>query len=1091
MSLKNNLFIALNIILAVLFLLAWPVNIKPFSFTVANQKDEKVKYAEIREGETFVQEFPRKGEYLESIELLIKDIAPEQTGNIRITLCDGQGSLLAEQKIPLAELINDTFNKVSVKKNLEEDADYFLEIASDGCGEDQFSLGIFEKEKEKQEAVVIYHYRNTMNRIRTLMWWLLLGIIWLLLVKLFFDSSADKIKQTLSSPGTIAQAAVVIGIIACFCLASALSPAVKAEKSLRTLWHVFLIWGILIWLLRLLKNRVEWKNYMPKTAYRKYMPVIFVLFINAIVRIPMIGTMQRWDAGEYYYRLGTACENYDFTIQSIFDNFRLCTHSNLGFSLIMAIGEFLNPRGIAGVQVMTLILTLLAVYCIYCLIKDWWLRCGPWLAAGFTLPISFTPIFLGTFAYVNTDYQLALYFIFLLFAEFKGWHILSWLAAVLVSQCKETGVLIILGYYGFRILSDLFHEKGNVIRRLLLLFRKSSVWIALMTGAVYAATVLKVGRLATWVQNADAESSLSWSNSEINCFGFRPDYIIHCIKQYFILNFAWLITGAILCCILIILLKKQHCSVQRYTGFIGAMLGFFIFGLVYITGGLNRYNVPFVIGWSIAGMIIYYYAIGRSVSGRANICFILLLSIAFFVQSFWNIDMISSAIFRKAAISDKNSILFTSYEYGNAPYYGDGLVNNYQYSWTDRALDAFLRKIHYSRGMTILLPREENAGLHINGNGNVYTAVWNQEKQKRTMRGAAPDDETVIHTLSEPSLFGSLPLKYTKEMISADELPENVYIPFLKYYDVDKQKILSETDTFYYAGESGSVSSYGGTIEYCHRVKKDEYEGCHIWDVINKDSGKTFFKDSMDDTFMAQILNQITVDEDLAEALAYKKYKKEYKEEASKRNVIQRYDVVKADMRIRDRSGKYLGLGYVGNYDNSDYTFELGQGKYLDEIEDALIGKELGGTVKITCAIPEEYLPAPEYQGQELDFYITPFAILKKAVIDPNSIDRLKKEARRELENEQIKEASMSLAYHMDYDSLGYSVQRLQKEITKVERYYKKYLISSGISRQSFITDYLQTDEKAYQQALEETAKLSLKKKYICRKILSCKNRQI
>lgn len=60
MSLKNNLFIALNIILAVLFLLAWPVNIKPFSFTVANQKDEKVKYAEIREGETFVQEFPRK-----------------------------------------------------------------------------------------------------------------------------------------------------------------------------------------------------------------------------------------------------------------------------------------------------------------------------------------------------------------------------------------------------------------------------------------------------------------------------------------------------------------------------------------------------------------------------------------------------------------------------------------------------------------------------------------------------------------------------------------------------------------------------------------------------------------------------------------------------------------------------------------------------------------------------------------------------------------------------------------------------------------------------------------------------------------------
>jgi len=1088
MSLKNNIFVAMNITLAILFLLAWPINIKPFSFTVTNQNDGKYKYIDVSDQKPFVQEFSRNGEYLESVELLIKDLAPEQPGTIRITLRDRQGSLLAEQRLPLEKLINDTFNKVSVKKNLEEDMDYFLEIASDGCGEDSFSLGILEKGKEKQEAVIIYHYRNTMNRIRTLMWWLLLGITWLLLVKLFFDSSADKIRQTLSSPETIAQAAVVIGIVALFCLTSALSPAVKAEKSLKTLWPVFFIWGIFIWLLSLLKNRVEWKNNIPKTPYREYMPVVLVLFINAIVRIPMIGTMQRWDAGEYYYRLGTACENYNFTIQSIFDNFRLCTHSNLGFSLVMAMGEFLNPRGIAGVQVLTLILTLLAVYCIYCLLKDWWLKCGTWLAAGFTLPISFTPIFLGTFSYVNTDYQLALYFIFLLFAEYKGWHILSWLAAVLVSQCKETGVLIIFGYYGFKILSALLHEKGNAIKRILLLFRKSSVWIGLMTGAVYAATVLKVGSLVTWVQNADAEDSLSWSNSEINCFGFQLDYIIHCIKQYFILNFAWLITGIIFCCILIILLKRQRCSVQKYAGFIGALLAFFIFGILYITAGLNRYNVPFVIGWSIAGIIIYYYAVGRSVSGRANICFIVLLSAAFFVQSFWNIDMISSAIFRREAISDENSILYTSYEYGNAPYYGDGLVNNYQYSWTDRALNAFLRKIHYSRGMTILLPREENAGLHINGNGNVYTVVWNKEKQKRTMRGAAPD-ETAIHTLSETSLFGSLPLKYNKEMISTDELPENVYIPFLKYYNVDKQKLLLEMDTFYYTGESGSVSSYGGTIEYCHAVKKDEYEGYHIWDVINRASGRTFFKDSMDDTFMAQVLNQITVNEDLAESLAYKKYKKEYEKASSGRNVIQQYDVIKADMRIRDRSGKYLGLGYAGNYDNSDYTFELGQGKYLNEIEDALIGAKLGDTVKITCTIPEDYLPAPEYQGQELDFYITPFSILKTAVINTDRIAYLKQEALRKLESNQVQEIAASLAFCLDYDSLNYSEQRLEKETEKVKQYYKQYLIRSGLSRQSFLRDYLQTDEKTYQQTLEEIAKLSLKKKYICKKILSCKNK--
>lgn len=159
----------------------------------------------------------------------------------------------------------------------------------------------------------------------------------------------------------------------------------------------------------------------------------------------------------------------------------------------------------------------------------------------------------------------------------------------------------------------------------------------------------------------------------------------------------------ILSCLLVLLIKSfrtgRQYNLKKYIGYIGAMLGFGLFGFVYITAGLNRYNILFAVGWSIAGVILYYHAFDSAYPFTKNAVFILFISALFFVQSFWNIDVISSKIFKEAKISGKNSMLFTDYERGNAVYYGDGLVNNYQYSWIDKALDKFMREIEYNENL--------------------------------------------------------------------------------------------------------------------------------------------------------------------------------------------------------------------------------------------------------------------------------------------------------------------------------------------------------------------------------------------------------
>ena len=130
----------------------------------------------------------------------------------------------------------------------------------------------------------------------------------------------------------------------------------------------------------------------------------------------MFSHTQRWDSAVYYSGLHGASVNFDFTFESIWNYFRLASHPTLSYTFFMLIGEFLFPAKVTGVLLVMLFMTAVALVFIYKMFCGYWGHLPRFMAMVFTFVISFIPLFWGTSTYVNVDYTLILFFIYLMYA---------------------------------------------------------------------------------------------------------------------------------------------------------------------------------------------------------------------------------------------------------------------------------------------------------------------------------------------------------------------------------------------------------------------------------------------------------------------------------------------------------------------------------------------------------------------------------------------------------------------------------------------------------------------------------------------------
>lgn len=470
------------------------------------------------------QHFRAAEAFLKELDLVLYNVGTKAPGTALIQVCTLQEDILFEEEISLQEMVAGEVTKIKTDLPVSAGTYYVLKITTDDTEEVPYVM-LVERERNTEitgslylgeeetywTLVAGYIFRSVDSYEGTVLVLSLLlvsGMVLLIDGLVFLPEFRRKIAHIMTRH-RLSQVLIMLNIIAAFLFTALCNGGATDALLINKLvcggyvlciyvTNVFYVYRYYFfpYIGKKKKTQKKIKKEWNKWKDRKFL--LLLLLAAFLMRVWMIGTIPRWDAGEYYYRLGTACNNFAFTWDSFWENFRLANHTSLGFSLVMAIGEFLNPRGVAGVQVINLILTLAAVCCLYGLFKNYWLKVSDGKAAYFTFIVSVTPLFLGTFSYINVDYVMAVFFIYLMYSEYRENYILMAFWAVMMTQTKEPGMVVAFGYFVVRLLYGAVRKSGNIREKVCSALEDKGNWSGVAVGICIVLNMLLQSGLTTW-----------------------------------------------------------------------------------------------------------------------------------------------------------------------------------------------------------------------------------------------------------------------------------------------------------------------------------------------------------------------------------------------------------------------------------------------------------------------------------------------------------------------------------------------------------------------------------------------------------------
>lgn len=1104
----------LGIITLLLMLSVYPLHLWNDTFTDAYDSSQGTDILQLSDTIFVNQKFHAKEIYLKSIEFTLENLTdPSGKGCLTATLSDRNNKILWTKDLPYRSIKTGKPVKLKVRQPCEPEGEYRLELRpSTGTlagvrmvshlwqapeGNDTYT---YHGKHKTGGLALCYRYAKYYRKIQILMIWMVCMAVSLTVLYLIYDKEAAKAIVAASRKiGIWRQVWVILALVSAFQMNAYLSSFVTVKKTLRVMLPSLCLWivtGIFTWQLCRL---TDWKKCLQrfKKSLTSEKELLGVLGISAILRLLMFGNIPKWDAGEYYYSLGTACKNYEFTFESFFENFRLCTHSNLGFSFMMGIAEFLSPGNPKGVYAWNLVLTLFSLFCVYTLAQECWLQGSKQSAALVTLAVSVTPLFLGTFSYVNVDYVLVLFFVYVLYFAHKREYILLAFSVVLLSQSKETGVVITIGYFGMKILLDFVSEKGGIIQRAVGCFRKWYVWAAVPAGVMYALQIFKLGGFSSWVQSADTSeetSVIGWSNTGINCFGFQPAYICYKLKQLLILNFSWLLAAVLAAGLVVLLIRTVRCGRKvkwhRMLELAGAMTAFLLFGILYVTYTLSRYHILFATLLVLLALYVLYQALDGWLDRKIFYRITGLICGLLFIQTFWNIDPLSSDTFEEVSIGSGHTMLFTDFGQG---YFGDAFVTNYQYNWIDKAYNRMLKEMDYDTRQSLILTRRQLLGTHLNGNPGYYDVQWDPVKKKRVIsrRNQSRLKDIQVDAVTRP--FSQLPFSYVAYHVP-DAIRQQSALVFLPYYEEEEEKYLELYENYCYAAPVQEAQAYGGSISWYPLLKKDRYCYVSLGDLkdalaardsqrhtqdVSYDSGTTqdFKISDWNEAFYERLCKAGWSQAKIREYNTYRKLGTGIvKQEEGNRKVIRNMDVITMEMEVYSMDGEPLSAEYVGNCFNNRYTdIVVGNGSLLPEVEDALTGARIGTTVQAEVTIPKDYPALFAYAGQKLRFVMKPLKVTGTMEPDSKNQKGLSTIAAETVWGYYRDQAMKQLLLETVNTDFAYDPVRLEHEIKQLDLYLDTYFVSCKITQQEFLQEYLKVSEEEFEILKTELAKASIR----------------
>lgn len=438
-----------------------------------------------------------------------------------------------------------------------------------------------------------------------------------------------------------------------------------------------------------------------KKWLRRNRGVLITLSYCIGTRIIQLQDMPRWDGLIYYRNMIAGCQNFDFTISSFLRGFSLANHPTLGFAGIAAIGEFLDPGGYVGVLVIHLVMDLIMAFCLYRILEHMLPKCS-WIYHMFgSCAVLSTPLVLGTFSYFQPDVGTVYSFIFVVYCYMFRRNLLMFFSMILLILSKEVGVVALGGFgvgafLGYMLVG---RKAESGWKRFFSFFRQP------MGIAGLAACAMLFIYLLLFVRNGGNIWSIS--NDDIagfSTFSFQPDFLVYKWKQFFILNFNWLLWGGIIIMLFYLVVRGWNnrglaARLERKDIIISVFMAVaaeILFYCIYVTYALPRYHVLVDYGT----VFLFILLMGCCVQeGRIKYSIVLGVNALLLLEAYVTIDPVTLLVFES---EDTGNWRIVTDRLDVTPQ-SDFCVYNHQFSYLGRAFEHVLKDVNYHENMNLIV----------------------------------------------------------------------------------------------------------------------------------------------------------------------------------------------------------------------------------------------------------------------------------------------------------------------------------------------------------------------------------------------------
>jgi|GEM_PF-2431395 len=386
-------------------------------------------------------------------------------------------------------------------------------------------------------------------------------------------------------------------------------------------------------------------------------PLLLVLVFYSLLFIPNFSNYFVGDSTLYYHSAQDKVYLWNYTLTDL-SQFTLCSHLSYTLALPLYIFEYLLPYTV-GARLLVLTASWLTFILLYRIFRKIF---GSWAdridCVLLVLVFACAPLFYGLSYGLNLDITLAVSFIIFLYAAVYDLSLLKLISVFLVCFSKESGVLLVFGYYlGEALLQFLRSAPDSRSSGWKNFFKSffSPTQIGIFCGAfVFLLVVLLSSSgwskiLKIFLFGGDSEVHLA---SYTNLMAWWR-YPLMKLKQAFCLHFSWIMPLLVVICGVGSWIKKKISGSSALTfktilrsscfaPLLFSAVSFLTGSCLFITYTLYRYLLPWLVFMVLAIGAALFLCVPKKWIRRGLMLVIVGL---FLIESNKTIDPVSWALF--------------------------------------------------------------------------------------------------------------------------------------------------------------------------------------------------------------------------------------------------------------------------------------------------------------------------------------------------------------------------------------------------------------------------------------------------------------